>query len=309
MAYEQPYRQQYPYGQQQGGAGYGNWNEQGAQSQPPPAAGYAEWDNTSHPLVVPQWYQPPSAATAEGIDRAHQWVANHHAVDMSPPPTTKTPFTDYSTEGGATVGAYPFYSAKAVQSLPPPPQKPVDRICGVKRSVFLIIMAIGAFVLVVGIATGLGVGLALSRNSATTATAPAQTRPSSSPTPTKPTQTTTTSATTTKVSPTPSFTGTVASGPIDCPSDNGTVYISKITSKPFNIECGHDYNSKDGAKDLSHQATNTMADCVDICGSKSTCVGVGWGVYQGIPTCWLKSALGEPNDSKNWYFARLQSLD
>jgi hypothetical protein len=84
--------------------------------------------------------------------------------------------------------------------------------------------------------------------------------------------------------------------------------MSQVTSKPFNIDCGHDYNSKDGAKDISHQSTSSMTECIDLCGAESTCVGAGWGLYQGLPTCWLKSALGEPNNSPSWCFARLQSL-
>jgi hypothetical protein len=95
---------------------------------------------------------------------------------MSPPPTAKTPFTEYSTDGGGTVRSYPFYAASTVPPLPPPPQKPIDRICGVKKNVFFIVMAVGIFVLVIGIATGLGVGLALGKNPANTASAPAQTR-------------------------------------------------------------------------------------------------------------------------------------
>lgn len=131
---------------------------------------------------------------------------------------------------------------------------------------------------------------------------------SSSPASTTPTETTTTSATITKVSPTPYFTGSATLGPIECPRDDGKVFISDITSKPFNIECGHDYNSADGAKDLSHEATPSMATCINLCGSTSDCVGAGWGMYQEVPTCWMKSALGEPNQSQNWYFAKLQDL-
>ncbi|KAH6654228.1 hypothetical protein BKA67DRAFT_535559 [Truncatella angustata] len=322
MSSEQPHRQQqqqYPYNpyeqKQQEAPGYVNRNDH---STPQPiAAEYAAWSNAKLEQPLPQWYKPPSGQAYDGIERAHNWVTDQLPLTASPPPTAKTPFSEYgSTVGGATVGSYPFYSASPAQPESTP-RKPNDRICGVKTNVFFIVLALGAFVLVAGIATGLAVGLALGKKSANTAAAPAETRQvgyfmlcaSSSLTSTTTTQTTSTSATSTRVSPTPAFTGTITLGPVSCPRDNSSVYISQITSKPFNIECGHDYNSQGGAKDLSHQATTTFADCINLCGSKSSCVGVGWGIYQSIPTCWLKSALGAPNNSTSWYFARLQSLD
>ncbi|KAI1878371.1 hypothetical protein JX265_000303 [Neoarthrinium moseri] len=290
MAYQQHYQQpQYPQEQYPQGpaAGYAaNWNANN------------NWDSSA-PEVVPQWHQPPTGHAAEGIARANHWVAAQQQSSMSPPPTAKTPFSDY---GSATTGSYPLHPGTVV----PPPPKPRDRICGVKKNVFFIVLAIAAFVFVVGIATGLGVGLGSGKNSSNAAASGQSTSSSSTSTTSTPT---TSSETPTKVSPTPSFTGTVTKGSVLCPRDNGTVYISSITSKPFNVECGHDYNSQDGAKDLSHQPAATMAECIDACGENDSCVGVGWGNYQGTYTCWLKKQLGTPNDSSKWYFAKLQDLD
>ncbi|KAI0128718.1 hypothetical protein BJ170DRAFT_622687 [Xylariales sp. AK1849] len=145
-----------------------------------------------------------------------------------------------------------------------------------------------------------------SASSSTSSTSSAATTKSA--TPTEATSTTTSSSTLTLTSPTPSFTGTLISGTVECPDDNGSVYVSSGSSKPFNIECGRDYNSRDGAKDMSNKPIASMAGCIDYCGSTSGCVGVGWGNYQGTITCWLKSELGEPNESDSWYFARLQDL-
>ncbi|KAI0128717.1 hypothetical protein BJ170DRAFT_342844 [Xylariales sp. AK1849] len=147
---------QYPYGQQQeAAAGYGNWNN-GAQQAPP------------------QWYRQPAVYAAEGIARAHNWVASQPEDSLSPPPTAKTPFSEYAStvSDHRTIGSHPFPQG------PPPRRDQTERICGVKRNVFFIVLAIGLFVLVVGIATGLGVGLALAKSSASTSTAvtPAATR-------------------------------------------------------------------------------------------------------------------------------------
>lgn len=94
---------------------------------------------------------------------------------MSPPPTAKTPFSEYGTDSAGdhhTIRSYPFPTGGH------PPNKNTGRICGVKRTLFFIVLAIGAFVLVAGVATGLGVGLALAKSSASesAASAPTATR-------------------------------------------------------------------------------------------------------------------------------------
>lgn len=176
MAYEQPYhQQQYATGQQQAAAGHENWTAQNAQQQPPPTAQYAEWDPSSQqPQVLPQWYQKPSDHATEGAGPANEWIGGQEGINLFPLSSAKTPFSDYGTEGGSTVRSSPFPSGpRTADELPP--RKPLDRICGVKRNVFFILVAITTFVLVVGIATGLGVGLALGKNS-NNDIAPAQTR-------------------------------------------------------------------------------------------------------------------------------------
>ena len=50
-----------------------------------------------------------------------------------------------------------------------------------------------------------------------------------------------------------------------------------------------------------------MSECLDLCGRRADCIGVGYGQFKGSWTCWLKSELGQPNFSENWYAAREQS--
>lgn len=68
--------------------------------------------------------------------------------------------------------------------------------------------------------------------------------------------------------------------------------------------CGRDYSSTGGAFDLSTLSNmTTFEGCMAACGAADGCVAVGWGNYYDVPTCWLKSAVGEPNWSLGWYAA------
>lgn len=103
----------------------------------------------------------------DGLARTQTWVANQPPV-MTPPPTTKTPFsewtgaTDSSTFDRRTLGGY---SA----GMPPRPPRDDARVCGIKRNAFLGVLAVGLFLLVVAVAVGLGVGLGTRRSSGTVA--------------------------------------------------------------------------------------------------------------------------------------------
>ncbi|KAI0016297.1 hypothetical protein F4780DRAFT_696734 [Xylariomycetidae sp. FL0641] len=157
------------------------------------------------------------------------------------------------------------------------------RICGITRSMFFVVLAVGVFFVVVAVAVGVGVGLG-----------------------TGSTPTTPSNETATGNSSLPTYTGTP--GDLACPSSNNTVYVSSYSS-PFDIQCGRDYSSSGGARDLEHMTMATLAECIDACGARDDCVGVGYGSYQNSPTCWMKSQLGDPNWSYDWSFARLQSYD
>ncbi|KAI0841468.1 hypothetical protein F5Y06DRAFT_293169 [Hypoxylon sp. FL0890] len=260
----------------------------------------------------PPLYTAPIMYPQDGLARTQTWVVNQPTV-MSPPTVAKTPFSEWtaatdSTFDRRTLGAYST-------NMPPRPQKD-RRICGIKRTAFFVVLAIGLFLLVVAISVGLGVGLGTSKSSGVSADSAAAaanqggvSSSSSSSISTTPTATTPTTSTSVIVSPTPSFTGTVVPGPVICPQNNNTVYIAQGSSKPFNVQCGRDYSSANGGRDISHMHTSTMAQCIDECGERGDCVGVGWGYYQGSFQCWMKSKLGEPNWSSQWYFAQLQDMN
>lgn len=92
---------------------------------------------------------------------------------------------------------------------------------------------------------------------------------------------------------------------IICPDANRTLYDipSSTTGQKFLVLCGRDYNSAGGAVDLTSMNMSTFEGCLSECGQTDGCVGVGWGVYYNVPTCWLKSVLGIPNWSASWYAA------
>lgn len=76
-------------------------------------------------------------------------------------------------------------------------------------------------------------------------------------------------------------------------------------SKGFLVLCGRDYNAAGGAFDISSMNMSTFEGCLNECGETEDCVGVGWGNYYNVNTCWLKSYLGVPNAAASWYAAVL----
>ncbi|RYP91571.1 hypothetical protein DL770_002285 [Monosporascus sp. CRB-9-2] len=244
----------------------------------------------SYTLYPPQYQWPRGYGNGVGgVDRAQSWLQNSPAAKILPQPSSaKSPFSNGYGAGNpgtdTSNSGHPY-------SLPPrtmSSQHRSPRILGIKRGAFFVVLAIGCFLMVLGIAVGVGVG---------------ETSDPSSPT--------TTTATSTSSVPTPSFTGIVVSAPVTCPENNNTVYVTASDApKPFNVECGRDYASEDGARDMAtRRDVATMAECVDLCGSRAGCVGVGYGDFDGAWTCWLKSQLGQPNWSDGWYAARLQNVD
>ena len=90
---------------------------------------------------------------------------------------------------------------------------------------------------------------------------------------------------------------------IECPESDGLTYVSPDKKdRFFKLTCGADYNSIDGAKELTSVTTDTLGECIDACSARPTCVGAGWGNFYGLDTCFMKTKLGKPNDSPSWYF-------
>ncbi|KAK4458779.1 hypothetical protein QBC42DRAFT_233302 [Cladorrhinum samala] len=226
----------------------------------------------------------------------------HHHLDNS------RPHSAHSAAGEDDFSS-PF-DQRPLVVVPPPPRKGEGTngrglICGIKRKMFWIMLALVIFLVVVAIATGVGVGVAGRKGNAS---------PQSTPT-TSPTTTTTS----TRVYPLPLQTSDLSSpsgSEISCPASNLTLYyISSPSnnnnnnnnlnppSRRFLLLCGRDYNSKYGAVDMYSRRTDTMEQCVEACAAQQGCVGAGWGVQAGKATCWLKSRLGEAGWAEHWTFA------
>ncbi|KAK5664003.1 hypothetical protein OQA88_216 [Cercophora sp. LCS_1] len=220
------------------------------------------------------------------------WEKKVPDYDNGPPPQTAHS-TVPPTYGYPSPYEQSFDQRPLMPVPPAPPEIQQERlILGLKRQTFFIILAVGIFFTVAGIAAGVGVGVALKGNDA----------PSAS----------TTSAinTATRVFPLP--TAQATTGPtadIKCPSNNLTSYISQVNDKKqFTLLCGRDYASQQGSADLFNQATDTMSECIDLCAEQGDCVGVGWGDYRGTYVCWLKKRLAQPGWALAWYFAALDDV-
>ncbi|KAI5927517.1 hypothetical protein F4810DRAFT_706273 [Camillea tinctor] len=153
----------------------------------------------------------------------------------------------------------------------PPPGAPEERkYLGLRKKSFFLIFGPLLALLVIGLAVGLGVGLGL-RNQGSSST---------------------------------DIRSNSASSPITCPAANGTTYTPTGSDSTFNIICSIDYNSASGTVDDIHENTSSAEDCIDACNARSTCVGAGWGNYQGSQVCWMKRSLGTPQSATmDWVFA------
>ncbi|OTA97837.1 hypothetical protein M434DRAFT_391459 [Hypoxylon sp. CO27-5] len=206
----------------------------------------------------------------------------------------------FHQNNGYPNSAYPYQPAIAAQGQPywggsqtgthvtegyPPGGVPPSggTILGLKRRTFWFIFGPLIALLVIGLAVGLGVGLGTSHDKSTsTATSPTATSSSSSST----------------------SSSTAAPTPIVCPGANGTIYQG-AGDDPFLILCNVDYNgngANSGTTDIGNEQTSSVEDCIDTCSNNSTCVGAGWGNYNGNDICWMKGSLGTPQNSPNWFF-------
>ncbi|KAK0737460.1 hypothetical protein B0T21DRAFT_439144 [Apiosordaria backusii] len=183
-------------------------------------------------------------------------------------------------------------------------------ICGVKRGLFLLLLAVGGLVLLaIAIGVGLGVGLAKKPESAETAglsTLPTTTTPTEAPATVYITTTVSPSSPTSTTSGTsPSATGTGLS----CPQSQGTHYLSN-NGKKFITLCGVDYSENGEAKEISNAKVKTFRDCLELCSKKKECTGAGWGVMEGDKagehTCWMKNGLNSSHTAvPEWGFGVL----
>lgn len=161
--------------------------------------------------------------------------------------------------------------------LPPPPpppkrvrkQKRVERICGIRRKILIILFAVLILLVITATVAGLAVGLRSRNRSGNSSDA------------------------------LPEETDVVD---IACPVADGSDYHASGTDRYFRVQCGVDYNVGNGAVILDEVEAGSMAECIVECADREDCAGAGWGTRFGRPTCFMKSALGVPSDSRNFIF-------
>jgi hypothetical protein len=181
------------------------------------------------------------------------------------------------------------------------------RLCGLKKPIFLALVAAIATALVVAvIVVGVVVGISMNnRNHGSQPQAPAAsgTSTAASGTTGAPTQTT----------DSPSATPTATE--VLCPAANDTTYSTNDGDKIFLLLCGIDYSGQAEATDVKHVRTASMTDCMDQCAAMDECEGAGWGVMDGdqgnLHDCWMKKDLGKSHKAatSTWNFAVLQDDD
>ncbi|KAK1774541.1 hypothetical protein QBC45DRAFT_35509 [Copromyces sp. CBS 386.78] len=183
-----------------------------------------------------------------------------------------------------------------------------ERYCfglGTKRQVAWSLLAIGIFLIVVGIAVGVGVGVSSAKGGG-------KKDGVSSSTPTPTSSTAHPSWTHTANLPPPTAYATITpSTSIICPSNNltlytpsnGTTLTSSSRGKGYLLICGRDYSSLAGAEEITNREADSIETCIDRCAEVDNCIGAGWGNYEGKQICWLKSRLGNPGWTPDWYMA------
>ncbi|KAK3990253.1 hypothetical protein QBC44DRAFT_325965 [Cladorrhinum sp. PSN332] len=198
------------------------------------------------------------------------------------PPTR--PQTAYSTSNNDF--SSPFDQRPLV--VPPDTAKKRELVCGIKKQLFWIIVAIVIFLLVVAVAAGVGVGVGTRKGNES----PLPTQ-SAAPTPTR-------------AFPIPLAQATTSPDGVNCPTNNLTLYTpTRTPNRKYLLLCGRDYSSMIGVGtvDMYDMRMDSMGDCIDACAAQEGCVGAGWGGQGGKKACWLKSRLGEANWAGHWSFA------
>lgn len=151
-----------------------------------PSVGYSTYNNSDgyplpqvhhhHHQQYPQYLGPYQWQAAgylrNGAAAAGQpYYGPPHPHPPSPP--TKSPFGDenasnysYAGSTGVPSSGYPHSPAtQTVASQPPKAAAQVVSMCGTKRNYCFILLAIGSFVLVLGIALGVGLGVTMNHHS------------------------------------------------------------------------------------------------------------------------------------------------
>ncbi|KAI0593512.1 hypothetical protein F4775DRAFT_597170 [Biscogniauxia sp. FL1348] len=208
------------------------------------------------------YYPPPTNSyNPDSYARAHAWVASQPAVLLPPPPShshaARTPVSESMVtdaesnfdDDRRTLGASTLAGGMREKTG----GEEDSRVCGIPRRLFCVVLAAGSFLVVVAAAVGLGVGLG-SRTAASYGGKDVFRRGKL------------------KLS---------WPGPVLCPQDNNTMYVTSAPRPAPDVQFERDYGSDAGAH------------------------GRGVRPVRGAMECWLKGGLGEPSWSAGWYFACL----
>ncbi|KAE8381585.1 hypothetical protein BDV26DRAFT_255132 [Aspergillus bertholletiae] len=160
-----------------------------------------------------------------------------------------------------------------------------NRICGLRKMTFWLIVAVAALIaIVVALAVGLGVGLTRSHSTSTapaaitssgTTSAPSSSSPisssltSSSPTSSSSTSSSSTSSSSSTITSGPSPTSTTVfskSAKYTCPDANNTEVTNVSQGSSYYIFCDADISSS-SKKDLASSVQSSFADCLALCSS------------------------------------------
>ncbi|KAL8359737.1 hypothetical protein RB598_008219 [Gaeumannomyces tritici] len=255
-------------------------------------------NSSSNNNTPPVFGYPPG----HGPANAHwdQRSVSGNTYSTSPPPSSFAYPPLLANSGGGKASC--DLKEAAVSPPPPPPRK---LVCGINKSLFFILMAIAGFILV--LATALGVGLGLGLRQPSSANAPARFLAAFCLSPAS--TSSRTAAPTRTTYPTPRATVAIAPNlAIECPGNNETLYQSQEGGdgggRKFLLLCDRDYSSaSSNAVDLFSKVTYSFAECIDTCAANAACKAVGWGTFNGKPTCWLKSEIVNPHPAAGWYFA------
>ncbi|KAK4181361.1 hypothetical protein QBC36DRAFT_366826 [Triangularia setosa] len=206
-------------------------------------------------------------------------------------------------------------AAPATLAVPPIERERRPRlagtICGVKRGLFLLLLAVGGLVLL-AIAIGVGLGVGLAKRPSDSEVAAGLSATSTITIPPIGAAATVYITTTVPSSPTSTSSGVSASATatgLSCPQSQGIQYTAN-NNKSFITLCGVDYSGKGEAKEISNAKVKTFRDCLELCSKKKECTGAGWGVMDGDKsgehTCWMKNGLNSSHTATpEWGFGVL----
>ncbi|KAK4447475.1 hypothetical protein QBC34DRAFT_128952 [Podospora aff. communis PSN243] len=211
------------------------------------------------------------------------------------PPAQKQGAYFTSPEFEAVPPQYPGAAYPAALVAPPIEynQQGEERFCGLRRRLFLILLAVGGLVLlIIAIAVGVGVGLSSHNNNSSASAAPvlsasSTSRPAASPT--APIPTTTAAA---------------------CLEATNNSQYSTSNGKTFLRLCNVDYSGVNEATDIGDLKASTFEKCIELCAAEAECTGAGWGPAVAgkkyRETCWMKKDLKRSHVTPDdWYFAIL----